>query len=136
MHLNKISFIGTTIGGRDEFILRLFNSLLGFNNQIEVIFVDQTPEKSVTSLLSKFKNLIDYKIIETQKCSLSVARNLGLRYATGNIIAFCDDDAFYDFNSIKNILAKGYNKKLLVCPVYDYFTNQYYSNRAYPKRFY
>lgn len=134
MYANKISLIGTTVGGRDKQIIRLFNSVVGFKGRLEIIFVDQTHDKNVRNLVDKFSNDIDFLIVDSERCSLSSARNLALKSAKGNIIAFCDDDAFYDAETIEFLLSKSYSKTLVVSPVYDSSTNKYYSNRKFPSK--
>src|SRR5690554_2956853 len=98
--MNKISLIGTTRGGRLAEISRLLTSLdIGMMNEVEIIFVDQSCDASVRGLFEEFRERVTFKLISASPCSLSKARNIGLKQAAGNIIGFCDDDAFYDETS-------------------------------------
>lgn len=68
--------------------LRSLNSLASQPN--EIIVVDNAPSSEATrSLVAQFPNI---RYILEAKVGLSVARNTGLRAATGDLIAFTDDD--------------------------------------------
>jgi GT2 family glycosyltransferase len=58
----------------------------------EVIVVNDGSTDSTAKVVGEF----DYRLISTENMGLSHARNLGLKAATGEIVAYLDDDAFPD----------------------------------------
>ncbi|MBI1877416.1 MAG: glycosyltransferase family 2 protein, partial [Chloroflexi bacterium] len=58
--------------------------------QCEILVVDSAPTDSTTQLVT---TAAGERYIATSRPGLNVARNLGLRTARGEIIAFIDDDA-------------------------------------------
>jgi GT2 family glycosyltransferase len=58
----------------------------------EVIVVDDGSTDSAAEIAGDF----DVRLIRTKNCGLSSARNTGLEAATGEIVAFTDDDAWPD----------------------------------------
>lgn len=70
-------------------------------SSIQYIFLDQGDNKNA------FKNLnkaIDFKYISISPCSLSHARNLGLKHVKGKFIGFPDDDCWYESNTLSLII--------------------------------
>ena len=55
----------------------------------------------------------DVKIVVSDKCGLSNARNAGVKNARGEIIAFVDDDAVADVNWLENLI-KNYEDPMVV----------------------
>lgn len=134
MQKNKLVLIGTTQGGRTRQIDRLLNSLIGFDN-IQLLFVDQTTDNSVSAVFDKFSQSIDYVLIKADKCSLSKARNLALLKASGDIIGFCDDDAIYDRDMLFYLSSVDVKSNSLVSfPVIDPSSNENYGDRNFPKK--
>jgi glycosyltransferase involved in cell wall biosynthesis len=73
---------------------RLLDSLdVQTYRKFEVIVVDQNPDDRLISVLREHPDLT----IRHVRCALGVsrARNVGIRVATGDIIAFPDDDCWY-----------------------------------------
>ena len=70
----------------------------------ELIVVDQNEDVGLTEILAPFKNQIQLIHIKSYKKGLSVNRNIGLKYATGDIIAFPDDDCLYNENTLEYVL--------------------------------
>jgi len=98
----KFSLIVPTIGRADE-IEQLFDSLTRQGtSDFEVIVVDQNPDDRLKAAIDKFSRHFS---IVWQRCpsGASRARNFGLRFAKGQIIAFPDDDCWYSPNLLKNV---------------------------------
>lgn len=70
------------------------------HRRIEVIVVDQNPDDRLVALLAPFENSLTIKHVRTDKRGLSRARNLGLTYVTGDIVAFPDDDCWYEEDTL------------------------------------
>jgi glycosyltransferase involved in cell wall biosynthesis len=89
------SLIVPTFGRANE-LARLFTSLVEqFPVSFEVIIVDQNDDERVTPYLNLLGNGITTHHIRVSKKNLSNARNVGLAYATGEYVAFPDDDCWY-----------------------------------------
>ena len=78
-------------------IKKLVNSIsLNQNLNFQVILIIQENFDNINKLfINKEYANIDIILLESEK-GLSRARNHGLKYATGNIICFPDDDVYYD----------------------------------------
>ncbi|MEO8577818.1 MAG: glycosyltransferase [Gemmatimonadales bacterium] len=63
----------------------------------EVIFVLDGCTDGTAAIVSEF----DFKVVEVENGGLSRARNLGLQHASGEIIAYLDDDAYPDEHWLK-----------------------------------
>lgn len=98
------SLIMPTLGRKyeiDLFIKSLRNQ--GYNN-FELIIVDQNQDDSIKNIYNKYKREFNIKYIYSNLKGLSKCRNIGLKYAEGDIIAFPDDDCEYSENLLLNIL--------------------------------
>jgi len=90
--LNKISLIIPTIN-RTEEIRILLNSIKECNyKNLEVIIVDQNREIDMTSIVDIFKQYFSLKHVKVNFKGAARARNYGVKYASGDIINFPDDD--------------------------------------------
>lgn len=92
----KVSLIVATLGERPEELSALLHSLIPQVKFIsDVIIVDQNPDHDrVPALLEPFRAALP--ILHTRSArGLSRARNHGLSFATGRLVAFPDDDCVY-----------------------------------------
>lgn len=135
MQKNNITLIGTSQGGRISEVKRLLDSLCYYNgDNIELIFVDQSDTVELINLFNEYKALLNYKLIKSEKCSLSKARNIAISHASGNIIGFCDDDAFYNPELLMFLTQyEVLNNHIVSFPVVDMQSNGFYGNRNFPK---
>jgi glycosyltransferase involved in cell wall biosynthesis len=93
----------------------LFHSLSNQNyTNFEVIVVDQNKHNEVYQICSIFKNKIDIKHFHVNFKGLSRARNYGIKFAKGNIIAFPDDDCIYDTNVLDFVSSFFYNNNVQI----------------------
>ena len=90
----KFSLILATLGRVDE-MDRLLNSLDQQSyRDFELIVVDQNDDDRLLPILAPY--IDKFSIIHQRSLrGLSRARNVGLRIATGDVIAFPDDDCWY-----------------------------------------
>lgn len=99
----KFSLIMATYGETKVPFIKKF--IEGLKNQtykdFELIIVDQNEGNIVKDLIKDIKS----DFITCIKCSpgLSHARNKGMRYAKGQILAFPDDDCLYPENMLKDV---------------------------------
>ncbi|QNG60202.1 glycosyltransferase family 2 protein [Bacillus sp. PAMC26568] len=98
----KISLLMATIG-REKEVVRFLNTLKlqSFTNY-ELIIVDQNKDNRIDSILKDFSSL-PIKHVKVQIKGLSKARNIGLKYVTGEILGFPDDDCWYSSDTLKKV---------------------------------
>ena len=101
----KFSLVMTTLG-RDKDIINFIESLLkqSYTN-FELIIVDQNDDDRVIKIFEQYKEKIIINYYHCDKRGISVGRNTGLKYVTGDIIAFPDDDCEYDSDTLIKIAA-------------------------------
>ena len=99
----KFSLIVATVGRFDE-VDQLFSSLEKQEHKdFEVILVDQNPKGFLEPIVEKYINCFQINYITVKIRGLSRARNVGLKYVTGDIVAFPDDDCQYFFDTLKYV---------------------------------
>lgn len=100
----KISLIVSTIN-RVEPLYKLLDSLLEQTyKNFEVIIIDQNVDEKVENIFYEYKNA-KLNIIYTRSATgLSKGRNIGLGIATGDIIAFPDDDCWYFPTTLEKVV--------------------------------
>lgn len=90
----KISLVLATLGRSDE-IRQLFDSIVQQDHSdIEVVVVDQNSDDRLIPILQAYE--ASFPIVHLRSLpGLSRARNVGMAAATGSVIGFPDDDAWY-----------------------------------------
>lgn len=114
-----ITVILPTLGEREKEIKRLFESLdkQTYKN-FEVIVVSQDNHDKVGSYL--LKTSFKYEHIRINRKGISIARNEALKYISGNIITFSDDDCWYLEESFADI-NRWFNEKNSDICVFQHF---------------
>lgn len=84
-----------------RFIVSLNNQANINFTDIEYIFIDQGNNESI---LTYINSSIKVKYIKTSPCSLSHARNIGLKYVSGEYVGFPDDDCWYEPDTLFKVL--------------------------------
>lgn len=117
-----ISFLVPTLGERKEEIERLLNSLEEQSiKDFEIIFVDQSNDHSIEKITEPYRGSMKIKNIYLDVKGLSNARNVGLKYCSGEVIVLSDDDCWYPPDSAENI-GKSFlttNTDVLLTQIYD-----------------
>ena len=87
-----VSFIVTTYNMPHQLLRECLESIgaLGLDDECEIVLVDDGSEVTPLAELSDWQDRMVY--LRQQNCGLSVARNNGLRIATGRYIQFVDGD--------------------------------------------
>ncbi len=99
----KFSLILATLG-RDKEVEMYLESLRNQTyKNFELIIVDQNKEDFIQQKYEKLKNEVEIKYIKSDRKGLSISRNIGLQYVTGDIIAFPDDDCEYPENILYDV---------------------------------
>lgn len=91
----KFSLIMATLGRFDDVRIFLDSLLLQSYMDFELIIVDQNTEDTLNNIVKPYKSKFYIKHVRIKERGLSLARNVGIKYATGDIIAFPDDDCVY-----------------------------------------
>lgn len=101
--MKRFSLVLCTIN-RDQVVREYFESLVRQQDppSFEVILIDQNSDDRLLPIVAEFEHIFPIRRY-TATPGLSHARNLGLNYAEGEIIAFPDDDCTYPENLLKSI---------------------------------
>jgi glycosyltransferase involved in cell wall biosynthesis len=100
----RFSLIVATLG-RVEELRRLFVSLSEQTyRNFEIILVDQNTDDRLLPLVSDYSRCFCLEHIHSAK-GLSKARNVGMKYVSGDVIAFPDDDCWYDSDLLQRLAA-------------------------------
>lgn len=91
----KFSLVLATVGRTKE-LERFLESLKAQTyRNFELIIVDQNADERIAPLIDRFRVYFPILHLKAPYQGASRARNLGLQYARGDIIAFPDDDCVY-----------------------------------------
>lgn len=102
----KISLILATVGRTDDVAHAIRSLAAQSDRRFELIVVDQNPDDRLKPYVAEgIRAGLDLKHLRLDKPSLSGARNHGLAVASGEIIAFPDDDCWYEPDTIKSLLS-------------------------------
>lgn len=105
--MKKISFI-VPVYNTEKYIRTCIESILNQgldNNEFEVIVVnDGTQDNSIGVIEDIIKSHLNIMVINQKNQGLSMARNNGMKVATGEYIAFVDPDDALANNSIKPLM--------------------------------
>lgn len=98
----RFSLIMGTLGRCDE-VGRFLASLQRQDHRdFELIIVDQNPDERLAPLVARYRR--HFAITRYRSApGLSRARNVGLRYATGDVICFPDDDCWYPEGLLRQV---------------------------------
>ena len=101
--MKRFSLILCTIN-RDQVVREYFESLVRQQDppSFEVILIDQNKDDRLLPIVADFENRFPIRRY-TATPGLSHARNVGLNYAEGEIIAFPDDDCTYPETLLKSV---------------------------------
>lgn len=104
--------------GRIKEVDTFLESLKNQNfKDFEIIIVDQNSNNEVYNLYIKYRDILKIKYVHIEQKGLSLARNIGLKYVKGDIVAFPDDDCEYPADLLKEV------KDFFVsCNEYEIFT--------------
>lgn len=90
--------------GRTEPLLQLFQSLRQQSyRHFRVLLADQNPPEMLRPLLEKFVSDLTIVALHVPNKGVSHARNAALAHAHGDIIAFPDDDCWYEADTLEAV---------------------------------
>jgi len=101
----KFSLIVGTVGRSRELAVLLDSLARQTYTAFEVIVVDQNPDDTAADVIRDHGGALSIRHL---RCApgLSRARNLGLKSATGDVLAFPDDDCAYPTNLLERVAAR------------------------------
>jgi glycosyltransferase involved in cell wall biosynthesis len=111
------SLIVATIHRTAE-LKRLLASLVDQSEEIEVLIVDQNPDDRLEGIVKAFQRKLRIHHLSSAK-GIARARNVALSVATGDIVAFPDDDCWYPPGLLMQV-----RKTLASRPEYDGITGR------------
>jgi len=85
---------------RVEQLERLFESLLNQTEEFEVILVDQNEGDILSGVVGRFGQHFRIEHVRVPSRGVNVARNIGADRARAEIIAFPDDDCWYNSDTL------------------------------------
>jgi glycosyltransferase involved in cell wall biosynthesis len=91
----KFSLIIPTVGRTTELEKMLESLLHQQPTDFEVILVDQNEDNRIEKTIASLQGSVPVQHIRLKTKNVSAARNTGLSLATGEIVAFPDDDCWY-----------------------------------------
>jgi GT2 family glycosyltransferase len=101
----KFSLILATVGRTDELDRFLAHLERQIYREFELIIVDQNPEGVLDPVVNQYKG--KFSLVHTRsERGLSRARNVGLKLANGEVIAFPDDDCWFPPDLLHCVVAK------------------------------
>ena len=102
----KVSLVLATVGRADD-VGRLVQSLVGqTSSDFELIIVDQNADERLRPHVQLARQAgLDVTHLRQPVPNLSPARNLGIAQARGEVIAFPDDDCWYEPQVVASVLA-------------------------------
>ncbi|SEC11302.1 glycosyltransferase family 2 protein [Paenibacillus sp. GP183] len=80
-------------------------------NNFEIVLVDQNKDDRLQGITEEYGKLINLIYIKSDQVGLSKNRNIGLKYKTGDIIAFPDDDCVYPRHTLERVHEAFVNNK-------------------------
>ncbi len=99
----KFSLILATLG-RDIELVSFLDSLAGQTyRDFELIMIDQNKDKKIDSIVEKFINYFPVTHIKVNFSGLARARDFGIQFACGDIVAFPDDDCVYEIDVLEKV---------------------------------
>ncbi|BBG90125.1 glycosyl transferase [Aeromonas caviae] len=108
----KISLIVATIHRVSEVEDFLKSILCSSYKNIEILLIDQNKNGELDSIVLRYSPLLEIHHIKSSVKGLSYNRNIGIEMATGDILAFPDDDCTYYPDTIENVLSEFKNNDI------------------------
>lgn len=117
-----VSLIMPTLNRYDDIYLLMDSLVKQKYKNFELIVIDQNKNDKVKEIVNKYNDKIDIKFIKSEIPGLSYNRNLGIKIASGEVIAFPDDDCIYEDDTIENVVnffKKNQDYRIYSCKTMD-----------------
>jgi len=105
--MNKVSLVMATLGRVREIEVFLQSLAAQSYQAYELIIVDQNPDNRLIPVIRLAEELeIPLIHLRQEQPNLCMARNTGLNQAQGEIVAFPDDDCWYETDVLEKVLVR------------------------------
>lgn len=122
----KVSVV-IPIYNSEFYLKRCLDSVCGQTlKEIEIICVDDGSTDSSRSILNEYAEKDSrFTILEQKNQYAGVARNNGMRYASGEYLMFWDSDDFFEADALKNMYERCVQTEadVCICGVNNYYTS-------------
>lgn len=135
----KVSLVLATLGRDLELADFLKSLLLQTYKNFELIIIDQNKDGKIDAIVELFKCKLDVQHIKVDFTGNARARDYGISFAQGRIIAFPDDDCAYDKDVLAKVVAEfssRENLSILVAGSYDLASSNFSIGVNSPKAHY
>jgi GT2 family glycosyltransferase len=105
MSQTKFSLIMGVLGRTDDLQIALARLAAQSHREFELIVVDQNADERLSPVLAPYAQTLTIRHVRSELPGLSRARSMGLQHATGQLIAFPDDDARYPVDFLTRLEA-------------------------------
>lgn len=116
----KFSLVLATLNRHKDFNKFIYYLDHQSHKNFELIVVDQSDNEYTKRVCDKYKDRIEIKYIHLDKKGLSYARNEGMKYVRGDVVAFPDDDCWYSeelLEEVSSYFEKNNVDGICGCPV-------------------
>lgn len=124
----KVSLVLATLG-RDKELVDFLQSLLNQTyKNFELIVIDQNKDGKIDAIVKPFMSCFEVLHVKVDFTGNARARDYGIGFVQGRIIAFPDDDCAYDKDVLKKVVAEFERRKnlsILVAGSYDFSSSQF-----------
>ena len=116
MKMNKISVI-VPVYNTKEYFCRCVDSLLCQTySDIEIVLVDNGSTDGCSEICDQYANKYpQIKVQHVTNKGVSYARNVGMRNAKGDFLAFCDSDDYMPSNALEHMVEALLTEKADLC---------------------
>lgn len=124
----KISLVLATLG-RDRELVAFLESLQAQTYEdFELIIIDQNKDGKIDAIVEPFKSCFPVNHIKVNFAGNARARDYGIGFAKGGIVAFPDDDCAYDPDVLKHVVSEFESRTdlaILVAGSYDFASDRF-----------
>ncbi len=124
----KISLVLATLG-RDQDVQVFLESVRRQTYQnFELVIIDQNQDGKIDGIVGPFKSCMELRHIKVNFTGNARARDYGIGFAKGEIIAFPDDDCAYETDVLEKVVAEFARRKglsILVAGSYDLASSRF-----------
>lgn len=124
----RVSLILATFG-RDVEVAEFLHSLhRQTHKDFELIVIDQNQDGKIDALLDSFKNRFAMEHVKVDFTGNARARDYGIQFARGGVVAFPDDDCVYGDQVLEKVVAEFASRKdlsILVAGSYEFSSNRF-----------
>ena len=124
----KCSLILATLGRDTELVDFLDSLSCQSRKDFELIVIDQNVDGKIDAIVEQFKQRMPLQHIKVNFKGNARARDYGIQFAVGDVIAFPDDDCVYETDVIERVVAEFEKQQqlgILVAGSYDFSKTQF-----------